>query len=77
MVSATVLLARTRGDAGALAATMQRELRRIDPDVVFWQGLTLRDNVAAQLLPVAAALGDARDGRQSWRCGWPRWASTA
>ena len=52
MVSATVLLARTRGDADALAATMQRELRRIDPDVVFWQGLTLRDNVAAQLLPV-------------------------
>ena len=62
MVSATVLLARTRGDAGALAATMQRELRRIDPDVVFWQGLTLRDNVAAQLLPVrllSAMLGTA------------------
>lgn len=62
MVSATVLLARTRGDADALAATMQRELRRIDPDVVFWQGLTLRDNVAAQLLPVrllSAMLGTA------------------
>ena len=62
MVSATVLLARTRGDAAALAATMQRELRRIDPDVVFWQGLTLRDNVAAQLLPVrllSAMLGTA------------------
>lgn len=62
MVSATVLLARTRGDADALAATMQRELRRIDPDVVFWQGLTLRDNVAAQLLPVrllSAMLGAA------------------
>ena len=62
MVSATVLLARTRGDAGALAATIQRELRRIDPDVVFWQGLTLRDNVDAQLLPVrllSAMLGTA------------------
>ncbi len=62
MVSATVLLARTRGDAGALAATMQRELRQIDPDVVFWPGLTLRDNVAAQLLPVrllSAMLGTA------------------
>ena len=62
MVSATVLLARTRGDADALAATMQRELRRIDPDVVFWQGLTLRDNVATQLLPVrllSAMLGTA------------------
>ena len=62
MVSATVLLARTRGDADGLAATMQRELRRIDPDVVFWQGLTLRDNVATQLLPVrllSAMLGTA------------------
>ena len=62
LVSATVLLARTRGDADALAATMQRELQRIDPDVVFWQGLTLRDNVAAQLLPVrllSAMLGTA------------------
>ncbi len=52
MVSAAVLLARTRGDAGTLAVAMQRELRRIDPDVVFWPGLTMRDNVATQLLPV-------------------------
>ena len=61
-VSATVLLARTRGDAGALAVAMQRELRRIDPDVVFWQGLTMHDNVAAQLLPwrlLSAMLGTA------------------
>ena len=61
-VSAAVLLARTLGDADALATTMQRELRRIDPDVVFWQGLTLRDNVEAQLLPVrllSAMLGTA------------------
>ena len=62
MLSATVLLARGRGDADALAVAMQRELRRIDPDVVFWQGLTLRDNVATQLLPVrllSAMLGTA------------------
>ncbi len=61
-VSATVLLARTRGDADALAVAMQRELRRIDPDVVFWEGLTLRDNVATQLLPLrllSAMLGTA------------------
>ncbi len=61
-VSATVLLARTWGDADALAVAMQRELRRIDPDVVFWQGLTLRDNVATQLLPLrllSAMLGAA------------------
>lgn len=62
MLSATVLLARARGDAGALAVAMQRELRRIDPDVVFWPGLTMRDNVATQLLPVrllSAMLGTA------------------
>ena len=57
-----VLLARTAGDAGALGATMQEELRAIDPDIVFWQGSTLRDNVASQLLPaqlLAAMLGAA------------------
>ena len=47
-----MLLARTRGDADGLAVTMQRELQQIDPDVVFWEGLTLRDNVATQLLPL-------------------------
>ena len=62
MLSATVLLARARGDADTLAVAMQRELRRIDPDVVFWPGLTMRDNVATQLLPVrllSAMLGTA------------------
>ncbi len=57
-----VLLARTAGDPGALGATMQEELRAIDPDVVFWQGRSLRDNIAAQLLPaqlLAAMLGTA------------------
>ena len=57
-----MLLARARGDAEALALTMQRELRRMDPEVVFWEGLTLRDNVATQLLPLrllSAMLGTA------------------
>ena len=57
-----VLLARTAGDAGALGATMREELRAIDPDIVFWQGSTLRDNLASQLLPaqlLAAMLGAA------------------
>ena len=41
---------------------MQGALRAIDPDVVFLEGLTLRDNVASQLLPaqlLAAMLGAA------------------
>ena len=57
-----VLLARTGGDAGALGAAMRRELREIDPDLVFLEGLTLSDNVAAQLVParlLAAMLGAA------------------
>ena len=57
-----VLLARTAGDPGALGALMQEALRAIDPDIVFWQGLTLRENVASQLLPaqlLAAMLGAA------------------
>ena len=57
-----VLLARTAGDPGALGAMMQEALRAIDPDIVFWRGLTLRDNVASQLLPaqlLAAMLGAA------------------
>ena len=51
LVTASVLLARTAGDAGALGRAIQRELRAIDPDVVFWEGLSLRDKVASQLLP--------------------------
>ena len=62
LLAAPVLLARTETDAGALGAAMQRELREIDPDVVFLEGLTLRDNMASQLLParlLAAMLGVA------------------
>ena len=50
LVLAPVLLARTGAGAGALGAAMRRTLRRIDPGVVFWEGRTLRDNLASQLL---------------------------
>ena len=50
LVLAPVLLTRTAADAGALGAAMRRTLRRIDPGVVFWEGRTLRDNLASQLL---------------------------
>ena len=62
LVLAPVLLARTGGDAGALGAAMRRELRELDPDLVFLEGLTLGDNVASQLVParmLAAMLGAA------------------
>ena len=62
LLPAPVLLARTESNAGALGDTMQEVLRSIDPDVVFLEGLTLRDNVASQLLParlLAAMLGAA------------------
>ena len=62
LLPAPVLLARTGSDAGVLGAAMQGALRAIDPDVVFLEGLTLRDNVASQLLPaqlLAAMLGAA------------------
>ena len=62
VVLAPVLLARTAGDAAALGVAMRRELRAIDPDVVFWEGLALDDNLATQLLParlLATALGAA------------------
>ena len=41
---------------------MRRELRELDPDLVFLEGLTLGDNVASQLVParmLAAMLGAA------------------
>ena len=57
LLPAPVLLARTEGAAGALGAAMQGALRAIDPDLVFLEGLTLRDNVAAQLLPAQLLAG--------------------
>ena len=60
VATAAVLLARTKGNAAALGAAMQRELRELDSEVLFYEGLTLRDHVASQLLParlLAAILG--------------------
>ena len=63
MLTAPVLLVRTAADdARALGARIRRQLRGIDPDMVYWPGLTLDDNVASQLLParvLAALLGTA------------------
>ena len=52
----TLMLARTDGDAAALSAAIQRELRRMEPDVFFYhQGNTLRETVAAAMLPTRVA----------------------
>ena len=62
VATAAVLLARTEGDPAALGAAMQRELRELDSGVLFYEGLTLRDHVASQLLParlLAAIVGAA------------------
>ena len=62
VVLAPVLLAQTAGDTAALGVAMRGELRAIDPDIAFWEGLALDDNLATQLLParfLAAALGAA------------------
>ena len=53
------LLARTAGDARALAGGIRRELRRIEPDLLFPnQGDTLRETAAVRLRPnrIAASL---------------------
>ena len=54
-----VLLARTAGDASALAGGIRGELRRMEPDVFFPnQGDTLRETAAVRLRPnrIAASL---------------------
>ena len=51
-----LLLARTDGDAAALSAAIRRELRRMEPDVFFFQqGNTLRETAAASMLPIRVA----------------------
>ena len=51
-----VLLARTEGDAAALAADIRGELRRMEPDVFFsLQGDTLRETAAVRLRPTRVA----------------------
>ena len=57
-----MLLARTAGDAGVLAADINRELRRSEPDLIFTsEAGTLRETVDVTVLPfrVAASVAGA------------------
>jgi ABC-type antimicrobial peptide transport system permease subunit len=45
------ILARTRGDAGALLNAMRRELTALEPNVLFLDNQTMDAQVAATLLP--------------------------
>jgi predicted permease len=45
------MVARTRGDAGALLAAMRRELTALEPNIVFLDNQTMEAQVAATLLP--------------------------
>ena len=48
------IIARTRGDAGALVAAMRRELTALEPNVLFLDNQTMDAQVAATLLPAKA-----------------------
>jgi predicted permease len=48
------ILARARGDAGALVAAMRRELLALEPNVVFLDNQTMDAQVEATLLPAKA-----------------------
>jgi predicted permease len=48
------IVARTRGDAGALVNAMRREVTALDPDVIFLDNQTMDAQVAATLLPAKA-----------------------
>ena len=48
------LIARTRGDAGALLAAMRRELTALEPNILFLDNQTMDAQVAATLLPAKA-----------------------
>lgn len=50
-----VVMARTSGDERALIATMRQALVGIEPNLVFMEGQTMRDQVSGTLLPVRAA----------------------
>jgi ABC-type antimicrobial peptide transport system permease subunit len=52
--SGEVIIARTRGDAGALLAAMRRELLALEPNVLFLDNQTMDAQVAATLLPAKA-----------------------
>src|SRR6185369_9189028 len=49
------IIARTRGDAGALLRDMRREVLAIDPNVVFIENQTLEMQVDATLFPMRAS----------------------
>ncbi len=51
----TAIVARTRGDAGALLRDMRRELLALDPNVVFVENQTMEAEVDATLLPMRAS----------------------
>ena len=48
------VIARTRGDAGALLAAMRRELTALEPNILFLDNQTMDAQVAATLLPAKA-----------------------
>jgi macrolide transport system ATP-binding/permease protein len=52
--SAEEIVARTRGDAGALLTAMRRELLALEPNVIFLDNQTMDAQVAATLLPAKA-----------------------
>jgi macrolide transport system ATP-binding/permease protein len=45
------IVARTRGDAGALLSAMRRELLALEPNIIFLDNQTMEAQVAATLLP--------------------------
>jgi predicted permease len=48
------IVARTRGDAGALLSAMRRELTALEPNVLFLENQTMDTQLAATLLPAKA-----------------------
>ena len=48
------IVARTRGDAGALLSAMRREILALEPNVIFLDNQTMDAQVAATLLPAKA-----------------------
>ena len=53
--SYSAVMARTRGDAGALLRDMRRELLALDPNVVFVDNQTMEAEMDATLLPMRAS----------------------
>jgi predicted permease len=60
----TTIVARTRGDASRLLATMRRELLAVEPGLVFVRSETMEATIATSLLPerVSATLAAAFGG---------------